>query len=116
MAKLNLSQLMVAAEAASFFNSAKWNSEGSMSLKDLWETTHPGLHAKEAKVITRAFPNGDEALKLSITCDNGNSVELPLSRYSSLLDGDTVDVDSITATYLTKEGSNPIMRYDGKKA
>ena len=57
----------------------------------------------------------DGRLELVVTLDNGGQVYWPLSNRSELLEGDSVDPETIEMITLAREGDDDTYRYDGEK-
>lgn len=121
MANVSLSRSFMAAAAKATFNSSEWKPFGEKySLKDIWKVTNPGLYDQiagdTAEVTATEFRDGSISLRITVPFKDGSSLELKLSGKSTLVEGDTVKIDSIVGQELHKVGGDPIVRYDAEVA
>ena len=71
------------------------------------------ISASEASEISSAtVKSSDYGLSLCMTMHKGGQKYVPISRDSSLAEGDKVDVNSINIITLEKDGEDDIMRVD----
>lgn len=117
MANVIISKSFFAAAQSAMFNKSEWKPVGeAYSLKDIWDTTNPGLYemidGDAAEVVAVSFENGD-ALRIEIPFKDGTSVQLKLAK-GDYDEGDKIKISSITGQELRKVGSDPIVRYSGE--
>jgi hypothetical protein len=110
--KLSPAFLQLAKSA--MFNSSEWTPVGEpIKLDDFLALTNPDLvgQAKSA-VITALDFNGDIALRMEVTFNDGSSVQFKIN--PKLYDeGDEIDVKTITCQELRKFGQDNIVRFQG---
>lgn len=113
-----LSKSFLQAVRTATFNPSQWTPVGDpVSLKEIWDTTSPGLYEKvsgDPEVICQEFSDGSLALRISVPLKDGSAIQLKLGSQSTLEEGDKVDLASITGQELTKVGSENIVRFDGE--
>lgn len=69
--------------------------------------------AEASEISSATVKSSDYGLSLCMTMHKGGQKYVPISRDSSLAEGDNVDVNSINILTLEKDGENDIMRVDG---
>ena len=85
-----------------------------------WEVTNrEKISSEEAKAVKRALvvtkeQNWGESISICFFMANGKIKFCPLSKKSSLVEGDEVDPKSIVFLTLSKEGEDDIHKCDGK--
>jgi hypothetical protein len=117
MANVIIAKSFLAVAGNSMFNKSEWKPIGeAYSLKDIWDTTNPGLYEEikgdEAEVVAVSFESGD-ALRIEVPFKDGTSIQLKLAK-GDYEEGDKIRISSITGQELRKVGSDPIVRYSGE--
>ena len=68
--------------------------------------------AEAGEISSATVKSSDYGLSLCMTMHKGGQKYVPISRDSSLAEGDNVDVNSINIITLEKDGESDIMRVD----
>ena len=89
-----------------------WTEKAKQNVADILKNKG----AIAATVTSSIAPWGEKTFSLCFTTNGGQQFYLPLSKKSSLQEGDNVKVDSVCFITLGRPGSTDSFCYDGEKA